>query len=199
MTSPGPLPGAPTHYEVLGLPRDALDDGRDKSSSTSTAAMLVKRAYHRALLRHHPDKTAAAAAGPVAQPRERSSAAFSIDQIAHAFTVLSDPEQRADYDRAVLLAAAAAGGPAANGQSGDGFQTGVDDADLDDLAYDPAGGGRWHRGCRCGNEQGYVFAEADLDGGCLRRRAARRLPGLQSLAARPLCCARCRCPALNIY
>ena len=124
-----------TYYEVLSVTPDLLDD--------DGTATLLKKAYHRALLRNHPDKDAAA---PL----------YTIDQITQAYAVLSAPRKRADYDAQLRVARSlhSAG-------SKPEFQTGVENVDLDDLPLDEAGG-KWYRSCRCGNEKGYLFGEEDL-------------------------------------
>ncbi len=125
--------GQPTHYEVLGLSRDVLDDQKD-------AAALVRRAYRRALLRHHPDK-AVTRAQTHGQPRHQAAgsdrdhmaAAFSVDRIAEAFGVLSDRKRRADYDASLRVGR----GPATGAGPGhEDFQTGLETVDLDDLEFD---------------------------------------------------------------
>lgn len=130
-----------THYEVLGLSPSILD-----ASARDDPSALIKRAYHRALLRNHPDKTKTASSS--------KAPVYSIDQISRAFVVLSSPAQRAAYDASLRRAHAAR--PAATR-----FQTGVENVDLDDLPFDDAQA-RWHRSCRCGNPRGYAFDEADL-------------------------------------
>ncbi|KAJ6446284.1 diphthamide biosynthesis protein 4 [Purpureocillium lavendulum] len=147
MDSPGagsPAASSATHYEVLGLTSSILD------SSTSDPSALIKRAYHRALLRNHPDKAA-----PSSIPTPNTST-FTVDQISRAFTVLSSPAQRAKYDSSLRLSQSAVPGAAR-------FQTGVENVDLDDLPFDE-GEERWYRSCRCGNDRGYSFGEEDLLG-----------------------------------
>ncbi|PHH68764.1 hypothetical protein CDD80_7268 [Ophiocordyceps camponoti-rufipedis] len=130
-----------THYEVLGLSPSMLD------AVAQDPSQLIKQAYRRTLLRNHPDKTASASS-----PREPI---YTVDQISHAFAVLASPTRRAEYDASLRLALPAPGpGPTR-------FQTGVEMVDLDDLAFDDDRG-RWYRPCRCGNDRGYSFDEADL-------------------------------------
>jgi molecular chaperone DnaJ len=62
-------------YEVLGVPRD-VDDA------------TLKRAYRNLALRYHPD-----------QNPENPEAEARFKEVSEAYTVLSDPEQRARYDR----------------------------------------------------------------------------------------------------
>lgn len=134
----------PTHYEVLGLTPSLLDAQHDPST-------LIKRAYHRALLRHHPDK----AQDSLPSPRPEKPASFTVDQITTALAVLSSPRQRATYDAGLRVSRSQAPG------AGSGFQTGVADVDLDDLDFDEAAG-CWFRSCRCGNARAYSFREEDL-------------------------------------
>ncbi|HEV8131206.1 MAG TPA: molecular chaperone DnaJ [Acidobacteriota bacterium] len=63
------------YYEILGVSRDA-------------SQQEIKRAYRRLAQQHHPDKN----------PGD-SSAEEKFKQAAEAYTVLSDPDKRARYDR----------------------------------------------------------------------------------------------------
>src|SRR5438445_11998839 len=71
------------YYEVLGVARDV-------------DAVELKRAYRELALRHHPDKN----------PGSREAEEM-FKEVSEAYAVLSDPEQRARYDR---LGFAGAGG-----------------------------------------------------------------------------------------
>ncbi|EHA54759.1 hypothetical protein MCOR27_011073 [Pyricularia oryzae] len=162
-----------THYEVLGISREILDEAKD-----TQRPQIVKRAYHRALLRHHPDKAVAAATVATATPSKSSTAAgaaptgqaastiITIDQISTASAVLSDRARRREYDAALRLSRAAAGtsghGDATGRQQPSDFQTGIEIVDLDDLDADEERG-LWSRGCRCGNERGFKLSEDDLE------------------------------------
>jgi molecular chaperone DnaJ len=63
------------HYEVLGVGRDASADE-------------LKSAYRRLAIQHHPDKTAG-----------DEGATEKFKEASEAYSVLSDPEKRARYDR----------------------------------------------------------------------------------------------------
>lgn len=137
------LPAAnATHYQVLNLTALAIEN------SDATAA-LIKRAYHRALLRNHPDKARKSSA--------QEETTYTVDQISQAFAILSSPTKRAEYDMALRLARNAGD----DGQLSR-FQTGIENVDLDDLEFDE-NEERWFRSCRCGNDRGYTFQEQDLE------------------------------------
>lgn len=145
---------SPTHYDILAIPRSYLEEGADPS-------LIVKTAYHRALLRNHPDKALNIKPG---EPRVTSTGqittVFTIDQISAAYAVLSDATKRAEYDKALKVSSASRGGDSSKLQSD--FQTGIEDVDLDDLEFDEVAN-RWSRSCRCGNERGFTFGEDDLE------------------------------------
>lgn len=159
-----------THYQVLGVSKQLLDDAKDAQS-------LVRRAYRRALLRHHPDKAAASSpptrgSDPGGAPHPTTT--FTVDQIAVASAVLADARRRSEYDAALSLARAGHHHHHHHQRPRpDDFQTGIETVDLDDLVEfddDDAGEGRgagggvvWFRGCRCGNERGFEFGEDDLE------------------------------------
>ena len=62
-------------YEVLGVARDATND-------------QIKSAYRKLALKHHPDRN----------PGDKE-AEQTFREAAEAYSVLSDPEKRARYDR----------------------------------------------------------------------------------------------------
>ena len=142
--------GAPqaTYYEILQTSPTSLD-------SQKHPAQALKKAYHRALLIHHPDKRK--------QPtRAPPTPSITIDQISLAYAVLSSPSRRAEYDRLLLLSTQRSSSTSGKQPVDSLFQTGIENADLDDLAFD-AERGEWYRGCRCGNPRAYRFAEPDLE------------------------------------
>lgn len=133
-----------THYEVLGLP-----------AGKTLTPQLIKAAYRRALLLWHPDKNNS-------NTRVARSTAFSVDQIALAYQTLLSPKSRAEYDRSLALSSESA--PVSKG--GEIFRTGVEIVDLDDLKFEEdskTGEMTWYRGCRCGDDKGYIIKEEDLE------------------------------------
>lgn len=157
----------PTHYEVLALPQALLQD-----TSPEQVPILIKQAYHRALLRHHPDKapqplrpntTSSSPSTIITSPARQPT--YTVDQITTAHATLSSPTLRAAYDAYLRTAPAGRQHQQQHGPDAS-FQTGVETVDLDDLACDDDDEGeepRWYRPCRCGNERGFAFGEADLE------------------------------------
>jgi DnaJ-class molecular chaperone len=149
----------PNHYEVLSLPKSLLEESNEEQ-----IPQIIKQAYHRALLRHHPDKAQQQHPHHVPRPTTitTSKPTYTVDQITRAYTTLSSPPSRAQYDRHLILTQQQQGSKPARSA----FQTGIETIDLDDLEYsEPPGSGeaRWYRPCRCGNEQGFAFGEGDLE------------------------------------
>jgi DnaJ-class molecular chaperone len=142
----------PNFYDILQITSEFLD-------SSSDPAQALKRAYHRALLIHHPDKKSQAQTrGPrEPEPSPASVPTYTVDQISTAFAVLSDGSRRAAYDKTLRGARWGSG----QAQAAE-FQTGIEDVDLDDLDLD-SDMDQWYRGCRCGNPRGYRVREADLE------------------------------------
>ncbi|RDA93490.1 hypothetical protein CP533_2669 [Ophiocordyceps camponoti-saundersi (nom. inval.)] len=164
-------------WKILGLSSSILD------TVAQDPSRLVRQAYRRALLRNHPDKAGAislstsfpspssssSSSGSYASsPADRTppqrdeqtprrNPLYTVDQISQAFAVLASPSRRADYDASLRLVAEAS----RTGLGPTRFQIGVENVDLDDLPFDE-GGDRWYRSCRCGNDRGYSFDEADL-------------------------------------
>ena len=131
---------SPTHYATLGIVNRA-----------DLTAPDVKEAYRRTLLAQHPDKS---------KRRPTSSTHSSIDQISTAYRTLIDPDKRAAYDRTLgkhtdthTDVSSAVG------------HAGVESYDLDDLQYrvGKEGNGVWSKTCRCGNRDGYMVTEQELE------------------------------------
>lgn len=161
------------YYQILSL--------SFTGSSSSLSKQQIKLAYHKALLQHHPDKACAIAQdtrtphnGPMASrlsPGNGTSArtsdstqqrTYTIDEITTAYKTLSDPRLRAEYDRSLRLDRAKI---AEREKTGDVFHTGLEVVDLEDLVCDEGDAENlvWYRGCRCGDERGFVVSEMDLE------------------------------------
>ncbi|EAW25216.1 diphthamide biosynthesis protein 4 [Aspergillus fischeri NRRL 181] len=157
------------YYEILNLPFT--------TPPTALSKQQLKVAYHKALLKHHPDKATSIAATP-APTRDTKTAhrpspdrnadaspTFTIDEITAAYKTLSDSALRAEYDRVLRLERVTAG----KGEKGAGaaFHTGLEVVDLEDLVCEETGDGEgllcWYRGCRCGDERGFMVTERDLE------------------------------------
>jgi diphthamide biosynthesis protein 4 len=141
-----------THYNVLGLARNDLDDlSKDN----------IKAAYRRALLIHHPDKSASLDSTSTLRIRSNDAPIpqYSVDEIVTAYEILSDPTKRASYDH-TLEQHDKHGWKRANGPKD--IHIGVETYDLEDLLYDEAKN-IWSKACRCGDEKGYTLTELDLE------------------------------------
>ncbi|KAK6511398.1 Diphthamide biosynthesis protein 4 [Arthrobotrys musiformis] len=150
-----------THYTILSIPQSL-------SSAHKNYQPLLKKSYHRTLLRCHPDKLPAGTS--VAGQLERRDGGsrvngedeeeiYTIDQINTAYKTLSSPTLRQEYDHSLRSSL--------SNTPGSGFKTGLDIIDLDDMEYQlPESDeekGRFTKSCRCGAEEGYVLTEEDMD------------------------------------
>ncbi|KAI1083152.1 hypothetical protein F5B20DRAFT_448324 [Whalleya microplaca] len=91
---------------------------------------------------------------------QRPSHHYTIDQIQHAYAILSSPPQRAAYDRHLRTRHH----PSSHHNPHDerfAAHAGVETLDLDDAGFDERTG-VYFRACRCGNARGYAFTEDDL-------------------------------------
>ncbi|KAF3387627.1 Cytochrome c peroxidase [Penicillium rolfsii] len=165
MTRTTPMQG--DYYQILGI--------RFTTSSADLSKQQIKLAYHKALLRHHPDKAGAVAQDSgINEPGSRvritsrsdnqalDQRAYTIDEITTAYKTLSDPAQRAEYDRTLRLDRLKV---EEREKTGNVFHTGLEIVDLEDLACEEDGerGACWYRGCRCGDERGFLVTEDDLE------------------------------------
>lgn len=75
-----------THYEILGIPKDA-------------DAEVIKKAYRTMALKQHPDKFPA----DKYSADEREAASRRFEEVNEAFSVLSDPNKRRLYDKSLEL------------------------------------------------------------------------------------------------
>ncbi|EEP77610.1 conserved hypothetical protein [Uncinocarpus reesii 1704] len=152
-----------THYDILELPYPP----------TLVQKAELKGAYHRALLKHHPDKSSSSTPSRDTTPlqitasRPGASQAFTVDQITAAYKVLSDPRARIEYDRSLVCLSSADGGGAKHSgkKEGQPFHTGLEVFDLDDMqaGQEPDGAEFWYQGCRCGDQKGFLVSEGDLE------------------------------------
>lgn len=165
-----PSPAIADYYQILGLPFP--------SSSANLSKQQIKLAYHKALLKHHPDKahtisqeTHLAQDKPSIRtstplhPRPNDSTqqiTYTIDEITTAYKTLSTPSLRTEYDRALRLDRTKT---AQHQQTGDVFHTGLEVVDLEDLSCDEGDAENlvWYRGCRCGDERGFLVGERELE------------------------------------
>ena len=140
---------ARNYYQLLGL--------EARQYAPSLSAQEVKAAYRRALLQHHPDKRSQ---HPVAATREISQySSATVDDIALAYKVLSEPPLRADYDRWLRSKELNGGSDALRNRT---HRTGLETVDLDDLVFDKDAS-IWRKACRCGDENGFMVSEAELE------------------------------------
>ncbi|KAJ4399415.1 Diphthamide biosynthesis protein 4 [Neurospora sp. IMI 360204] len=167
----------PTLYEILSL---------SPTSTSDLTPALIKQAYRRALLTHHPDKSTQhshqkqqQSTTPNANPSSNSNSnsnghskpLYTIDQISHAYTTLSSPSLRTQYDAALRTASRSSFTSSSHASSShameEDFQTGIDTIDLDDMVFvesdDNGKGDTWYRSCRCGNERGFALTEEDME------------------------------------
>lgn len=157
-------PNLPDHYETLDLPFPI----------PSLTPQQLKLAYHKALLKHHPDKAKSSSIDPtspspsLSNPTNGTNAqsqqqqTYTIDQITSAYKTLSTPSLRKSYDLTLRQTRA-------EQKKGDAFHTGLEPIDLEDFeceecdGADAGGGDIWFRGCRCGDEKGFIVTEEDLE------------------------------------
>ncbi|EPS43075.1 hypothetical protein H072_2950 [Dactylellina haptotyla CBS 200.50] len=158
----------PTYYTILSLPASL-------PPTHPTYQTTLKKAYHRTLLRCHPDKLSSGGVNVDSLDRDENTRAgqedepiYTIDQINTAYKTLSSPSTRKEYDTSLRLLLSQGTSPLQK----DGYKTGLDIVDLDDMVYrDPivgdstpgGSGGRFTRSCRCGADEGYVLTEQDMD------------------------------------
>ncbi|ORY62331.1 uncharacterized protein BCR38DRAFT_347075 [Pseudomassariella vexata] len=154
----------PTLYEILSLTPKSLE-GQDPPTQTKA----VKQAYRAALLKHHPDKNQQAKSQSEGTANSKTATHYTVDQITHAYTVLSDSKQRREYTRSLqtrtrttTTSSSTRNGKTTTRTQCHSFQTGVETVDLDDLSWDGKRG-VYYWSCRCGNPRGFCFREMDLD------------------------------------
>jgi len=142
-----------THYEILGL-------STSSGPGRALTAQQLKAAYRRALLQHHPDKSQVKSEAQRPGSAQKSAKSYTVDQISQAYAILSVTQLRSEYDRILKLKSSPV---TSGGQKEDqAFRTGFETLDLDDLSFDEEAG-VWFRGCRCGDNRGFLVREEDLE------------------------------------
>ncbi|KAJ1331466.1 diphthamide biosynthesis protein 4 [Microdochium nivale] len=169
----------PTLYDILSLTPKHLEGQASTAQST-----VVKKAYHRALLQHHPDKansntsnTSNGGGEDAGGSKSKNKSpprgvTYTVDQIQEAYTTLSDTKKRAEYNRSLASASSSSSATTTSRQQQSShtatfsttrsFQTGLEVVDLDDVDFDDRKG-LYFRACRCGNPRGYRFKENNLE------------------------------------
>lgn len=142
------------HYTILNLP----------FTESPIPKQQLKLAYHRALLRHHPDKTAATPDTANKPDENKNEARYTVDAITTAYKTLSTPSLRSEYNRTLRLDRLKHPDRAKT-DADEVFHTGLETVDLEDLTEHTTADDEmsWSRACRCGDEGGFLVTEADLD------------------------------------
>lgn len=145
-----------SYYEILGL-------SSPQPGSVRLSTEDIKKAYHKALLRHHPDKSTVIT-GEKRKPQFiNGTTKNSVDDIILAYKTLSNPSTRTEYDRSLSQREGLLFGRST--QAGR-LHPGSETIDLDDLSFDEEKS-VWYGGCRCGNEKGFMVTEAELEEGAV--------------------------------
>lgn len=141
-------------YTVLELSHRQRDPYLDPAE--------VRKAYHRALLLHHPDKSEPRQGQDEASAKQTRNGqdCFSIDQITNAYETLKDAAKRLEYDRNLSLLKRQRIGSGTSSETR--FFSGLDTVDLDDLDFDESSQ-TWRKPCRCGHHEGFLITENDLE------------------------------------
>lgn len=170
------------YYNILNLPAPSW--GNSTRSQPPLTVAALRRAYKTALLAAHPDKSFTPA-------RETGAhAAYTVDDVKEAYTVLAKPGSRAEYDKWVVrnwgVLGGGDGGGGHNGAAGGAvggdiqsvsfshdFVLGLEVLDLGDFSASDEDGGdatgsghagtQWTRSCRCGAETGFRILEEELE------------------------------------
>jgi len=125
------------------------------------SAADIKAAYHRALLKHHPDKSNSHSNlihhHQTDQEEQDKPPTIDVDQLKEAYITLSSPRLRAEYD----LEAATSSERPNDGSGGRGPRP----AQIISLGeFAERSEGLWYHACRCGGE--YVISEQDMEKEC---------------------------------
>ncbi|QGA20344.1 hypothetical protein EYB26_008046 [Talaromyces marneffei] len=157
MSSPSPITDTnKDYYSILNIPSTDSSSGKLPIISRQQ----LKNAYHKALLKHHPDKSSPSPS-PAPASREQSNT-YTVDDITNAYKVLFDPVLRAEYDRRLILQRK----KVVEKSEDVSFHTGLEIVDLEDLIEqddEATGSSSWYRGCRCGDKKGFIVTEDELE------------------------------------
>jgi len=159
-----PIASTRSHYDVLGLPLP-IYNGATPELLTS---QVVKKAYHKALLKWHPDKALIGGAPSAAirdkpkstSPLPTDTPGYTLDEIITAYTTLSTERGRREYEREYRLQLV--GSTREEVKSLWNVYVPMDVVDLDDFEYEERLG-KFYKGCRCGENEGYVLWESELE------------------------------------
>ncbi|KAI8935889.1 hypothetical protein NX059_007402 [Plenodomus lindquistii] len=185
------------YYHILGL--------RATTPAHQIPTAELRRAYKLALLGAHPDKQGQgkASVGDVVKGAEdngigvggkfrtKGTSLYTVDDVKEAYTILSNPRSKSDYDVWMLHHGSSSfsqhgggdgetssGGVGAGGEAfSSDFILGLELLDLSDFKEeevevvgdgDGEGEGKeglieWTRGCRCGAEKGFRILEGELE------------------------------------
>lgn len=144
-------------YEVLGIERESTAEYAEVSLSE------IKQGYHSSLLIHHPDKQQQKK-DSISTDESIGRLGVTIPAIKTAYQILINPERRKEYDSKLKLGI----DPASIGVKAP--KAANDQIDLDDMNVftETAPDGvtetyTWTRSCRCGEKEGYILNEQDLE------------------------------------
>ncbi|KAI1768313.1 hypothetical protein GGR53DRAFT_438300 [Hypoxylon sp. FL1150] len=132
----------------------ASKDSEASSSASSSSTPKSSDSKSDSKPDSKPSSTKKSKSQSQSQSQSQTRILYTVDQIQHAYTILSDRKQRSEYNRSLRSQN--------KGQATSSFQTGVETVDLDDLAFDERTG-VYYRSCRCGNARGYAFTEENLE------------------------------------
>jgi diphthamide biosynthesis protein 4 len=169
MSKPTTTTKTPNYYTILNLSTRKYDPTLTPSE--------VKAAYKRALLQHHPDKKSSTSTPP--QSSKPNTKNITIDSIALAYKILSSPSLKAEYDSHLQQTSRSRNNnnhsnsnpdfsDSEDEESDKIFHTGLETVDLDDLDFVEESDSSkeaetWTRGCRCGDDGGFVVTEKELE------------------------------------
>ena len=141
-----------SYYDVLDLP--------SPETGAQPSQQEIKAAYHRALLRHHPDK--AMTRDPPAGLQVRAPSRHTVEQIITAYKILISPSARTEHDGAFCLNPRSTLHGVQPVNKAELSSLGPEVIDLDEMSFNQDKV-EWHRSCRCGDEKGFLITEKELE------------------------------------